>query len=249
MVIIQGEAFPNLQNFCVEGEEFDFILADLPYELTANEWDKEIPLGQMWYYLNALIKPGRAICLHGAEPFASKLRLSNLSGFKHDWYWIKNRHGNPFGANQAPLKIVETISTFNVQKDFYYPQKWQGKPYTGFKSKNGKTSGESFNSPRSVHRANPTGERFPLNTLHFDIERGYHPTQKPVPLLEYLIKTYTLPGDRVLDFCMGSGSTAIACQNTGRKFVGIEKEQKYVDIALQRIKENEERIKNEELSK
>ena len=203
----------------------DLVLVDPPYGKTANTWDSILPFDRFWGL-------AKTYCIFGVEPFASKLRQSsNL--FKYDWVWLKNRPTNFLNAKHQPLRAHETISVF-YDKAEYYPQKTTGHNPTN-NIVEGRDSGSCYGKTSLRSYGGKVTDRYPVSYLEFDCERGLHPTQKPVALLEYLIKTYTNEGDTVLDFCMGSGSTGVACQNTGRNFIGIEKEKKYYDIACERM--------------
>ena len=221
----------------------DMCLTDPPYGTTACKWDNVIDFDLMWEQLKRIVKPNGAICLFGSEPFSSRLRLSNLKMFKYDWVWEKTK-GAFANAKKRPLKRHEIISVFG-NKINYYPvmEKREGrirdrrkegyvKNHKGVKNKNAVIH-EKYDFSKDYDPS----MAYPNDILKFNSERaGYlHPTQKPVALLEYLIKTYTLPGEIVLDFTMGSGSTGMACKNLGRKFIGIEKDEKYFEIAVKRI--------------
>jgi len=226
----------------------DMCLTDPPYGTTACKWDNVIPFEPMWEQLHRIVKPNGAICLFGSEPFSSRLRVSNLKRFKYDWVWFKeNRRNSGFQhAKNRPLKATETISVFSLgkinhqnqtkNKMIYYPQglKPHGKIRSVEPSKHFSTLGKRENQVGKKYEAIYTC--YPNDVLVIDSEKkSQHPTQKPVPLLEYLIKTYTLEGETVLDFTMGSGSTGVACKNLNRKFVGIELDEKYFSIAEKRI--------------
>lgn len=188
----------------------------------------------MWDKLNKLIKPNGAIVLFGSEPFSSALRMSNIKNYKYDWIWKKPQGVDPFMAKIRPLNNIENISIFCSKKTQYNPQKTKGKPYKITRDKTPRvkeTNGTIMKQTTTIN----SGERLPTRVLEFKQEKGFHPTQKPVALIEYLIKTYTNEGELVLDFTMGSGTTAIACLNTKRKFIGIEIDEKYFNIAKERI--------------
>lgn len=217
----------------------DLVLTDPPYGTTACKWDSVIPFEPMWEQLNRIIKPNGAVCLFGSEPFSSALRMSNIKNYKYDWIWNKSKAANFILAKKQPLKIHEIISVFNSK--IYNPQKEKG-IYR-------KKGGYFVNGECAVIAGAPTVYNdlyYPKSILDFSIANNknskFHPTQKPVELLEYLIKTYTNEGETVLDFTMGSGSTGVACINTGRKFIGIELEQKYFDIATKRISDAEKNL-------
>ena len=221
----------------------DMILTDPPYGTTACKWDSVIPFEPMWEQLNRIIKPNGAICLFGSEPFSSALRMSNIKNFKYDWVWQKPRGTGHLNSKKQPLRDVENISVFYKKQSMYNPQYGCGKPYSALKggkktkiSESGKTTYGTFMNG-AEYRNDNSGFRYPKQIIKFGVvERGtVHPTQKPVDLLEYLIRTYTNEGDTVLDFTMGSGSTGVACVNTNRRFIGIELDDKYFEIAKQRI--------------
>lgn len=213
----------------------DMVLADLPFGTTKNQWDHIIPMDQLWEQYKRLLKVGGVVALFGDEPFSSKLRLSNPKWYRYDWYWTKNNATGFLNANRMPLKRVETISIFYPKLPLYNPQKEIGyKPYTsmtGFKTKN-------YGKFKSIKTVND-GSRYPTNVLTFNkVSKTIHPTQKPVDLLEYLIKTYTNEGMTVLDNVMGSGSTGVACKNLNRNFIGIEKDPDYFKLAKERLDGN-----------
>lgn len=223
----------------IPDKSVDMVLTDPPYGTTACNWDVVIPFEPMWEQLRRITKDNGAICLFGSEPFSSHLRLSNLKMFKYDWIWLKNKGGNFFNAKFSPMVETETISVFYKKKPTYNPimQKRsdsgsarQKTPITRGVTKDDGIYGKSKKQTSMVSEL-----RFPSNLQKFNVERGLHPTQKPVALIEYLIKTYTLENETVLDFTMGSGSTGVACKNLNRKFIGIEKDDKYFEIAKERI--------------
>lgn len=210
----------------------DFILTDPPYGTTACKWDTVIPFEPMWKELKRVIKPNGAIALFGSEPFSSALRMSNIKQFKYDWVWKKSNGGGFLNANRQPLKRHENVSIFYKKQTNYTPQKFSGKPYSYRRGAAGETTKDQSVAGWVTKN---DGDRYPTSVLDFSNQTGLHPTQKPVALLEYLIKTYTLEGETVLDFTMGSGSTGVACKNLGRKFIGIEHDEKYFQIAKDRI--------------
>lgn len=213
----------------------DMVLADLPFGSTRNEWDHIIPMDQLWEQYKRLLKVGGVVALFGDEPFSSKLRLSNPKWYRYDWYWTKNSATGFLNANRMPLKRVETISIFYPKLPLYNPQKEIGyKPYTSMTGSKTKNYGK-FKSIKTVN----DGSRYPTNVLTFNkVNKTIHPTQKPVDLLEYLIKTYTNEGMTVLDNTMGSGSTGVACKNLNRNFIGIEKDPDYFKLAKERLDGN-----------
>ena len=206
----------------------DLVLTDPPYGTTACKWDSVIPFEPMWEQLNRIIKPNGAICLFGSEPFSSALRMSNIKNFKYDWIWQKSNVMGFLNAKKRPLKETENISVFNSK--VYYPQGLEINEKG--ENRRGKQT-EALGKYEPINKSEY--KNYPRTILQFKSERGCHPTQKPVPLLEYLIRTYTNEGETVLDFTMGSGSTGVACVNTNRNFIGIELDENYFKIAKERI--------------
>jgi site-specific DNA-methyltransferase (adenine-specific) len=216
----------------------DLVLTDPPYGTTVCKWDTVIPFEPMWRELKRIAKANGAICLFGSEPFSSALRMSNIKMFKYDWIWKKGPTNFLNSAHQ-PLRNTEIISVFYKKKPIYCRQKvekirWQthgnqGKPETvgRFGEKNLKEKRDDYAFPRTIIE----------HIKKEDTRKIVHPTQKPVALLEYLITTYTLENETVLDFAMGSGSTGVACKNLKRNFIGIEKDKEYFRLAKQRIKD------------
>jgi len=231
--LIHGDCLEVMDKLIDEGVKVDAIITDPPYGTTACKWDSVIPFDKMWERLNKLIKPNGAIVLFGSEPFSSALRMSNIKNYKYDWYWNKGQGTGFLNSKKMPLKNIENISVF--QKSINYnPQMRTGfKPYKT--KKGGLTDNYRKDSVDEVITIS-NGERYPLNTLNFTRDKNkIHPTQKPVALMEYLIKTYTNENETVLDFTMGGGSTGVACLNTKRSFIGIELDEEYFNIAKTRI--------------
>ncbi len=223
----------------IENKSVDMILCDLPYGTTACKWDVIIPFDTLWKHYERIIKDNGAILLFGTEPFSSFLRISNIKLFRYDFIWKKERGVNFLFANKQPMKVHETISVFYKKQPTYNPQKTIGKV------RNRRGKGESSldfyealgSTVQRVH-GNISDLKFPITVQEFSsISRGLneHPTQKPVDLLEYFIKTYTNEGETILDNCMGSGSTGVACFNLNRNFIGIENNIDYYWIAKKRI--------------
>ena len=232
--LYNGDCLEIMKN--ISDKSVDMILCDLPYGTTACKWDTVIPFEPLWEQYNRIIKYNGAIVLFGSEPFSSALRMSNIKNFKYDWIWDKvNRYTGYGSCKYAPLKRYEIVSVFYKSKPTYNPQMMQGKPY----KKTGDYSSKIYGTDKIKKHGKNNGERYPFNILQYkgdDKKNGFlHPTQKPVALLEYLIRTYTNEGETVLDFTMGSGSTGVACVNTNRRFIGIELDDKYFEIAKQRI--------------
>lgn len=212
----------------------DMLLVDLPYGTTACKWDSIIPLDKLWEQYNRICKEDGAMVFTASQPFTTILAVSNIENFRYEWIWEKSQGTNPMNAKVMPLKSHENILVFYRKKPVYNPQMWYSTPYSGFSSNTSKI-GEVYGDAKSKHRDNPEGSRYPKTILKFKQEKGLHPTQKPVGLMEYLIKTYTNEGDIILDNTMGSGTTGVACMNTNRDFIGIEMYQKYFNIAKDRI--------------
>ena len=222
----------------VPSGSIDLILTDPPYGTTNCKWDIIIPFEPMWQQIKRIIKPNGAICLFGSEPFSSALRMSNIKDFKYDWYWQKTTPTGFLNAKKQPLRNIETISVFYSKQPTYNPQKTYGhkRKVSLAKHKQNCKKAEEYNDYGLA--SYDSTERYPTQILQFKTDRqksALHPTQKPVALLEYLIKTYTNEGETVLDFTMGSGSTGVACVNTNRNFIGIELDEGYFQIAKQRI--------------
>ena len=218
---------------CIPDNSVDMILCDLPYGTTACKWDSVIPFEPLWEQYKRIIKDNSAIVLFGSEPFSSALRMSNIKDYRYDWIWEKEQGANFMLCKYQPYKVHETISVFSKKRHKYYPQMTEGKPYISGKG----TSGDITGNVKKVQTKN-NGTRYPRSIQKFNTNKSkgsLHPTQKPVALLEYLIKTYTNEGETVLDNAMGSGSTGEACLKTNRNFIGIEQDDKYFEIAYNRI--------------
>lgn len=228
----------------IPDKSIDMILCDLPYGTTACKWDIIIPFDKLWKHYNRIIKDNGAIVLFGSEPFSSKLRMSNLKKYRYDWKWNKCTHSNPLLAKKQPLRIYEDIIVFYKKQPTYNPQMTKGLPYK--KDYNYKKHKNSITNIIMIDKDNTSGLRYPVNIIQFPMSRNnqerLHPTQKPVTLLEYLIKTYTNENETVLDNCMGSGSTGVACININRNFIGIELDENYYKIACERINNAQEKV-------
>ena len=237
----------------IESGSIDMILCDLPYGTTACKWDTIIPFEPLWAHYKRIIKKNGAIVLFGAEPFSSALRMSNIKNYKYDWYWQKDKAANFLFGNKMPLKIIETASVFYAIQPTYNAQKTinhngvskrhlyknPSKITKNVRDVMGDAWKETeLDSTQNYHGSNYEPDKLlPKSLVYFAREQRnkLHPTQKPVALLEYLIRTYTNEGEVVLDNAMGSGSTGIACLNTGRNFIGIEKDAGYFEIARKRL--------------
>ena len=232
--LIQGDCLEKMKD--IPDKSVDMILADLPYGTTACKWDTIIPFEPLWEQYNRIIKDNGAIVLFGSQPFTSTLVMSNPKMFKYEAIWYKDRPTGLFTAKVQPMKYHENILFFGKNKLNYKPEMWEGAKNHNNLGKN-KSKSSHYNSKFSIPKTD--GLKYPKSVIYCQREHPpVHPTQKPVALLEYLIKTYTNENDLVLDNCMGSGSTGVACKNTGRKFIGIELDPEYFKIAEKRINEN-----------
>ncbi len=222
-------------------KSIDMILCDLPYGTTACEWDTVIPFEPLWAQYKRIIKDNGAIVLTATNPFSSVLVSSNLKGFKHEWIWQKEQGVGFQVAKYRPMQEHEHVLVFtaNGERVNYYPIKERLEKTETVKRFGNNGSSDSSPLAYADNRISVYKDRYPTSIKLFKRDKGYHPTQKPVALLEYLIKTYTNEGETVLDNCMGSGSTGVACVNTNRNFIGIELDDKYFEIAKERIKIHE----------
>ena len=230
--LYQGDCLEIMKT--IPDDSVDMILADLPYEITAAKFDILIPFEPLWEQYNRIAKEDAAMVFTASQPFTTSLISSNLKNFRYEWIWEKPQGTNPMVAKIQPLKAHENIIVFYRKRPKYNPQMTISTPYGGFKSKQ-KKLGEVYGDLDSKHRDNPEGTRYPKTVLQFKQEKGIHPTQKPVPLMEYLIKTYTNENDVVLDNCFGSGTTGVAAKKTGREFIGIELDEEYFKLGSERI--------------
>jgi len=241
MQLILGDCLEKMA--LIPDKSIDAIITDPPYGTTACKWDSVIPFEPMWEQLKRIIKPNGAIVLFGSQPFTSALIMSNPKMFKYDWCWRKPRGTGHLNAKKQPLRDKEDILVFYQKQANYNPQYADGLPYSKLKggknarvSEKGATTYGAFMNGADFRNDN-NGTRCPKQVIEFGVvERNtLHPTQKPVALMEYLIKTYTNEGEIVLDFTMGSGTTGVACMKTDRKFIGIERDEKYFQTAKERI--------------
>ena len=236
----QGDCLEVMKD--IPDKSIDMILCDLPYGTTRNKWDSIIPLNDLWIQYERIIKDNGAIVLFSQMPFTAELVHSNLNLFKYEWIWEKDNGTGFLNAKKMPLKKHENILVFYKKLPTYNPQMRTGfKPY---KCKQGRHS-TNYGAYEQGHITESNGERYPIDIIEFKKDSGLHPTQKPVALLEYLIKTYTNEGDTVLDNCMGSGSTGIASKELNRNFIGIEIDEKYYKIACERINNTQEKASKE----
>lgn len=222
----------------IPNKSVDMILCDPPYGTTECKWDSVLPLDEMWDEYDRILKPNGVAVLFAAQPFTTQLIASNRKAFRYCWYWIKNQPTGFTFAKSQPMRKVEDVCVFYRKKPTYNPQGLQ-------KVDNAKPKQRKFEGLKSFYvrdtlskKFMPLYKNYPKNVLQFNTERGLHPTQKPVPLLEYMIRTYTNDGDTILDNCMGSGSTGVAVKRVGgRSFIGIEQNKVYYDIARKRIED------------
>ena len=235
MTLIQGDCLEAMQ--LISDGSIDMVLADPPYGTTACKWDSVIPFEPMWEQLKRVVKPNGAIVMTASQPFTTMLIASNIKMFKYCWAWKKSKPTGHLNAKKQPLKTYEDIVVFYGKQCCYNPQ--------GIKPTNKivrRTNRGNYGECSATTHQSVTG--YPRNLVEFSSVDGVHQTQKPVALMEYLIKTYTNEGETVLDFTMGSGTTGVACVNTGRKFIGIELDQEYFEVAQNRIEQAKVREKN-----
>lgn len=248
--LIKGDCLQEMKE--IESGSVDMVLTDPPYGTTACKWDSIIPLEPMWEQLKRIIKPNGAIVMTASQPFTTKLIASNINMFKYCWVWNKTRPSGFAQCKNKPMQSHEDIVVFSEgvtihkgqskKRMDYYPQ--------GLIEINKITSGARPSQNAGGMGARPSHKKliiqthtnYPRSVLIFAGNHGLHPTQKPVALMEYLIKTYTNESETVLDFTMGSGSTGIACLNTGRKFIGIELDDNYFEVASKRITEHKQNM-------
>lgn len=233
---------------CLEGmkkipdKSVDMILCDLPYGTTQNKWDSVINLDLLWEQYKRVIKDNGAIVLTAQTPFDKVLGCSNLKMLKYEWIWDKKLGTGHLNAKKMPMKRHENILVFYKKLPTYNPQMTKGESYNkGF----GYGHSSNYGKQKEVHHVNVSGDRYPVSILeqsNANRRGGIHPTQKPVALFEYLIKTYTNEGGTVLDNCMGSGTTAIACMNTNRNYIGFELDKGYYEKSLERIEQHKLKI-------
>jgi DNA modification methylase len=234
--ILHGDCFEWMPQ--IENKSIDMILCDLPYGTTQNKWDSILPLDLLWSEYERIIKDNGVVVLFAQTPFDKVLGASNIKLLKYEWIWKKDRGTGHLNAKKMPMKAHENILVFYKRTPTYNPQKTTGhKPLNNFYTSH---SGSNYGKAQKGVSGGGNTDRYPVSIIQFNTVNNYksgrvHPTQKPVDLLEYLIKTYTKDGDIVLDNCIGSGSTAVACLNTSRNFIGIEKEWTYCEIANERV--------------
>lgn len=244
--LYNGDCLKIMDELIQKGVKVDMIFADLPYGVTGNHWDKSIiDIDELFSRYRVLIKDEGAIVLTATMKFAVELISKNKDLFKYEWVWQKDNGTNVPMVNYQPFKVHEFILVFGKGRVSngkkvpmkYNPQKTKGKPYN---TKSGRMSTNWQGDLNSIVTNNETGDRHPLSVQKFTRDRGLHPTQKPLEMLEFLVKTYTNEGDLVLDNVMGSGTTGVACVKTNRNFIGIELDKEYFEIARERINKTKE---------
>ena len=234
--LIHGDCLEEMKN--IKDCSIDAVICDPPYGTTACKWDSVIDLDLMWSQLKRIIKPNGAVVLFGSEPFSSALRMSNIKQYKYDWKWIKSQAVGHLNAWRQPMRNTEDIIVFYKKQPLYIPL-LEDKPAENIRPITPRTKKTDCYGDHKldVHKC-PADKTMPKTTINFNnAQNTVHPTQKPIPLMEYLIKTYTNENETVLDFTMGSGTTGVACKNLNRDFIGIELDEDYFNIALNRISE------------
>lgn len=232
--LYQGDCLEKMVE--VPDHTVDMIFTDLPYGTTHNVWDKRISLEELWEQYKRVLKSGGVVLLFSQQPFTTDLVNSNRKWFRYEWVWQKSRPVGFLNANRMPLRFHENIVVFYEHLPTYNPQKTPGKPYTS----KGARYTTNYRPFKPIPTTNRDGMRYPRDVVTFSSGNNIgkiHPTEKPVGLLEYMIRTYTDEGNTVLDSCMGSGSCGVACQHLGRSFIGIEKDTGYFEAAKKRIEE------------
>jgi len=243
----QGDCLKLMKD--IPDGSIDMVLADLPYGTTSAKWDKIIPFEPLWEQYDRVIKDNGAIVLTATQPFVSALVMSNPKLYRYSWYWNKITGSNPMTAKYKPMPVVEEVLVFSKKAVSYMPIMVDADPANMRKRDGVYRNSKGIIGGNTTFKSSKThdeSKRYPKNLLSYSNRKGelnnvnrIHPTQKPVALFEYLIKTYTNAGDTVLDNCMGSGTTGVACINTNRNFIGMELEEKYFKIAKERIENHE----------
>lgn len=236
MKLLNGDCLKLMKD--IPDGSVDLILCDLPYGTTDCSWDSVLPFDLLWAEYDRLLKLDGAAVLFAAQPFTTQLIQSNRKAFRYCWYWLKNQPTGFAFAKYQPMRKIEDICVFYRKHGTYNPQGLQVIRDAKTKKKRPPQADGVYKMDTLLQEYTPRFKNYPKNVLQFNTERGLHPTQKPVPLLEYLVRTYTNEGDTVLDNCMGSGSTGVAVNRVGgRHFIGIEQNKVYFDIAQRRIEE------------
>ena len=233
--LLNGDCLELME--AIPDDSIDMVLCDMPYGTTECKWDKTLDLTEVWKHINRITKNNAAICLFSAQPFTSILINSNLKNYRTEWVWEKPAATGFLNAKIQPLRAHENIIVFYRKKPTYNPQITHGHPRKTASRKN--VNSECYGDAIKMQHYDSTS-RYPRDVIIFPSDKqliSLHPTQKPVSLCEYFIKTYSNENDVILDFTMGSGTTGIACLNTNRKFIGIEKDDKYFELAKSRIEQ------------
>lgn len=240
MKLLNGDCLELMRD--ISDQSINLILCDLPYGATSLDWDKPLPMVDLWSHYKRILKPDGVVVLTAMNPFAANLIASNPNWFRYEWVWEKTSAKGHMSAALRPLRAHELILIFAPKQPTYNPQKWKIEEARRTKRKTLTMTGSvgAYGVERKQRKLDD-GSRFPRSVIKFGnapskvAARNFHPTQKPLALMEYFVRTYSNPGDTVLDNCMGSGTTGVACLNLGRRFIGIEKNREYFDVAQQRI--------------
>lgn len=244
MILLNNDCLESMKN--IESHSIDMILCDLPYGCTQNKWDEKLSLEDLWEHYDRITKDDAPIVLFSQGFFTAEMMVSNKKMWRYNLIWNKINPSGHLNANRMPLRVHEDICIFYKKLPYYSPQKTPGKKNHSKGKGKGKNNNNNYGNFAFVDNTDVLGNlKHPKSILNFKKpapSNRIHPTEKPVPLLEYLINTYSQEGDLILDNCMGSGSTGVACINTKRQFIGIEKEKKYFDIAKNRIEKHESQL-------
>ena len=248
MKLIKGGCIAEMSK--LEDKSVDMVLVDPPYGTTRCKWDTPLPLKDMWFQLKRITKPSSPILIMSQTPFDKVVGSSNLKMLRYEWIWIKEQGTGNLNANKMPLKQHENILVFYQKLPLYKPQFTKGKCYKPTITKPGHLGRIYGKGKNNYKLINNSERRYPTSILHFsrEFKNRYHPVQKPVALMEYLIKTYTNEKDVVLDFTMGSATTAIACLNTKRNFIGIELDENYFKIGKERVEKHIKILRGEQMN-
>lgn len=239
IILYNRDCLGDLGIKCLEPKSIDMVLCDPPFGLTKNQWDVVLPPANLWRDYDHACKVNAAICLFGNQPFTSDMILSNRTYFRYSLVWEKNKFSDFLNAKRKPMKIHEDIILFYKKQPTYNPQYTRGKPYTRWNTQAAVDTQTNYGRHKENFVDNTEGTRLPVSVLKFSrVERPLHPTQKPIDLCEWLIRTYTNEGEWVLDNCIGSGTTAIACINTNRNCVGYESNAEYFATCKERIEKH-----------
>ena len=243
MKLLHGDCLELMKD--IPDGTVDLILCDPPYGTTDCSWDSVLPFDQLWAEYNRILKPNGAAVLFSAQPFTAQLINSNRKSFRYCWYWLKNQATGFTFAKYQPMRRVEDVCVFYKKMPTYNPQGLELVKNARVRKRKPSKRETVYKTSTLLKAYTPRFTNYPRNVLQFDCERGLHPTQKPVALLEYLVRTYTNEGDTVLDNCMGSGSTGVAVKRVGgRHFIGMEQNKQYYDIARERIEKEGQNATN-----